>query len=176
MNEAKATDDAPSAEVEALFRAHGAYVMRAARYLGVAERDLDDVVQEVFLVALRRASQFRGNADAKSWLYGIALRVVSAYRRRAHRRREVPTADLAHRGGATADPMERRTARSLVNRALEALDEDKRAVFVLFELEELTMREVARAQGCHLKTAYSRLYAAREIMRGELRRLSKEEE
>ena len=103
----------------------------------------------------------------RTWLYGIALRCASDYRRRAHVVREVSGALEAYEPTVGADQPQvvaHRQARALLDRIIDELDDDKRAVFVLFELEELTMAEVAEVVGCPLQTAYSRLYAARSAV------------
>jgi len=114
----------------------------------------------------RRLASFDG-VSLRGWLYGICVRVASDYRRSARVRREIltdtlpETADLAD----LAESLDReRSARRLMT-ALEALDEAKRAAFVLFEIEELTLAEVSEAVGAPLQTVYSRIKAAREQIR-----------
>lgn len=146
-----------------LFREHGPYVYRVLRRLGVAESDVPDACQEVFVVVHRREAEFEGRSSVRTWLYGIAARVASEHRRRVRRRRElvtdVPPELLADDAPDEATLM--RQARDLLDGILETLDDDKRAVFVLYEIEQLTMADVATALECPLQTAYSRLHAAR---------------
>lgn len=148
---------------EAVFRDNGTYVWRVLRRLGVAEGDLPDMCQNVFLIVHRKLHQFEGRASIRTWLYRICIRVAADYRKRAHRRYEQP----AETWRTTASPprqarrmLLRRMAEAL-DRALEELPEAPRQVFVLYELEELPMEEVAAVLGCPVKTAYSRLYNAR---------------
>lgn len=143
---------------------YAAFLWRALRHLGVREADVEDVCQEVFIVAHRRLPEFRGEASLRSWLYGIALRLASEYQRRAYVRREIPSDDPAtsREEVLELDGLERSELRGLFLQALSQLDEDKRAVFVLYEIEELDMKEVSDAIGCPLQTAYSRLHAARQ--------------
>jgi len=98
-----------------------------------------------------------------SWLYGIAIRLASEHRRRAHVRREIPTLEpaLHDQEIPCLDAFEKSELRHVFNVALEQLDDDKRAVFVLYELEEFDMKEIAAAVGCPIQTAYSRLHSAR---------------
>jgi len=146
-------------DVEELFAEHVDYVWRSLRHLGVAEADLEDQTQEVFLVAYRRYATWDGE-HPRGWLFAIARRCASAYRRRSHRRHELtfyevpeaPPDEIAPPAGIDI---------AVFDAALDALDEDKRAAFILFEIEELPMREVARIVGCPVQTAYARLYAAR---------------
>ncbi len=157
----------------AVFREHAEYVFRVLRRLGVADKDLDDVCQDVFVIVHRKLAEFAHRSTLRTWLYGIAVRCAANYRRRAHVVREVPGAldDVeltvhAEQPQAVAD----RQARALLDRMIEELDDDKRAVFVLFELEELSMAEVAEAVGCPVQTAYSRLHAARAAIEAAMAR------
>jgi RNA polymerase sigma-70 factor, ECF subfamily len=143
---------------DAFFLTHVDYVWRSLLHLGVPEADLQDQTHEVFLVAFRRFAAWDGE-HARGWLFAIARRCASAYRRRGHRRHEFSVEHLPETG-VEADPSLRLDAERL-DRALAALDDDKRTVFVLFEIEDMTMREVAKTVGCQVATAYARLYAAR---------------
>jgi RNA polymerase sigma-70 factor (ECF subfamily) len=160
-----------------IYREHAPFVWRSLRRLGVRVADLDDVCQEAFLVVHRRLSDFDGS-HVKSWLFAIAMRCASDHRRRAHVRREAPTATPPDSAVPPdqGERLDRAQARALLDRVLDDLDEDRRAVFVLFELEQLSMAEVARAVGCPLQTAYSRLHAAREKIQAAVHRLKLEEQ
>ncbi len=143
--------------VDALWTAHAGFVWRTLRHFGVAPVDLEDQTQEVFLVAHRRLDQWSG--PPRPWLYGIARRCAAAYRRQGHRRHEHPFETLPE--GQAAQDFSERAELCFLNRVLQSLDEDKRAVFLLYEIEEMSMREVAESVQCPLQTAYTRLYAAR---------------
>jgi RNA polymerase sigma-70 factor (ECF subfamily) len=153
----------PLAEI---FREHAPFVWRGLRRLGVPESDVEDVCQEVFVVVHRKLGDFEGRSSLRTWIYGIAARTASDYRRSGRVRREVVTdapPDVAHEGGQH-DALALKQARAMLDRILDELDDDKRSVFVLYEIEELTMAEVADALGCPLQTAYSRLHAARKVV------------
>jgi RNA polymerase sigma-70 factor (ECF subfamily) len=171
-----AADDSPpraAATVEGLFRDYGAFAWRVLRRLGVAERDVDDVCQEVFVTVHRRLPSFEGRSPAQTWLYGICVRTAADYRKRAVHRREVVVRE-PYVGAIDANQESDtalREARATLDRILDALDDEKRAVFVLFEIEELSMTEVAIAVGCPLQTAYSRLHAARRDVEATMHRL-----
>jgi RNA polymerase sigma-70 factor (ECF subfamily) len=146
------------------------FVWRSARRLGAPEATVDDVVQEVFVVVYRRLSQFEWRSSLRTWLFGIVLNVVRAHRRSL--RAKHPHALSADRG---ADPdavidlasgpqdvaMKAQAAR-LLDRLLEELDDEKRAVFVLAELEQLSAPEIAAALDVPVNTVYSRLRLARQ--------------
>src|SRR5262245_7511078 len=124
-----------------VFRAHAPLVWRALRRLGVREADVEDQCQEVFVVVHRRLGEFEGRSRLGTWIYGICLRVASDYRRRAHVRREEPDGGVADE--RTSAPqlraIEQAQARDLLDAALAELDDDKRAVFVLYEIEQIAM-------------------------------------
>jgi len=149
--------------VDALFTAHAGFVWRTLRQFGVAATDVEDQTQEVFLTAHRRLDQWDGRQPLP-WLYGIARRCAAAYRRKAHRHHEYSFETLPE--GEGGHDSSGRAELALLNRILQSLDENKRAVFILYEIEEMSMSEVAEAVQCPLQTAYSCLYAARrEIAR-----------
>lgn len=139
-----------------------AFVWRSLRRLGVREADAPDLCQEVFCVVHDKLQEFDGRSP-KGWLFVICTRVAAKFRRRASARREQMTDELPEIAVAPEqrDELERRAARELLQSVLEQADEKQRAVFILYELEELTMAEVARIVDCPLQTAYSRLHAVR---------------
>ncbi|MBA3500510.1 MAG: RNA polymerase sigma factor [Deltaproteobacteria bacterium] len=154
-----------------VYRDYAAFIWRALRRLGVRDADVEDVCQEVFLVVHRKLPDFEQRASVRTWLYSIALRCASDYSRRAHVKREAP----GEVGEMPTDPTQAtavadRQARVVLDEILDTLDEVKRAVFVLYELEELSMAEVAEAVGCPLQTAYSRLHAARDAFEAAIKR------
>jgi RNA polymerase sigma-70 factor (ECF subfamily) len=140
----------------------------------VDDAAVDDVVQNVFLVAYRRFPEFRfddfpgGRGSVKAWVFAILVRVVREHRRTTERKS--PHSRLPHTDPETLadsghiDPHEalaKAEAVRLVQQLLEELDDDKREVFVLAELEQLTAVEIADALGVNASTVSSRLRAAR---------------
>ncbi len=162
--------------LEDVYRDHLADVWRALAALGVREADVSDACQEVFVVVHRQLDAFDGAAKITTWLYAICLRVASSFRRRAHVRREELVDAEPERASASSPhgDLERARAMRQLNAMLESIDDDKRTVFVLYELEELPMREVAEIVGCPLQTAYSRLHAARRALEAAARALGAE--
>src|SRR5687768_6380913 len=149
-----------------VFRREAPFVWRALRRLGVREADVEDVCQEVFVVVHRKLADFEGRSSLRTWIYGICARTASDYRRSARVRHEIVT-DTPPETTSDArqhDVVALREARAKLDRILDQLDDDKRSVFVLYEIEELSMNEVAEALHCPLQTAYSRLHAARKIV------------
>lgn len=147
------------------------YVARVLRYFGVPDADLADVCQEVFLVVHRKLAEFERRSTIRTWLFRISQRTAADYRKRAHVRREVPVAEPQQGRSEDGEESARRVdlRRQLVA-LLQLLDDDKRAVFVLFEVEGLDMKAVAEVLDCPLQTAYSRLHAARRVLKEALER------
>ena len=157
----------------ALYEGHFDFVWRSVRRLGVVDALLDDAVQDVFVVVHRRLHDFEGRSTVKSWIFGIARRVAKDYRRRASRkdRGKVPADGLADlRELGPAELAQRAEARQLLYNMLDGLDEQKREVFVLAELEEMTVPEIAEAIGANVNTVYSRLRAARRAFEQQVTR------
>jgi RNA polymerase sigma-70 factor, ECF subfamily len=152
----------------AVYQEYFDFVWRSVRGLGVAASGVDDAVQEIFVVVHRRLPEFEGRSTLRTWLSGIVLNVARRHRRAAQRKNlheleAGSTADIECVAG-DADPYEATAAAEgarLLQRILSGLDDEKREVFVLAELEELTVPEIAGALGIKLNTAYSRLRLAR---------------
>jgi RNA polymerase sigma-70 factor (ECF subfamily) len=159
------------------------FVWRAARRLGIDPADTDDIVQEVFVVAHRKLSEFEGRAQVKTWLYRILVGVVRHYfrgqrRKPGHRPAPLPE-DVEtlrdHRSNGPAEAVERADAVRILDGLLARLDSEKREVFVLAEVEQLSSVEIAEVLGVNLNTIYSRLRAARQEFERALLRFRTQE-
>ncbi len=159
-------------DAQACFVEHGAFVWRTLRHFGVHAEELEDALQEVFLVVHRRAHTYDGRAALQSWLYGIARNVARSTRRKhaRHTGDSLPEALVASEEGAAA-ALERKPRVAQGTRLLAAPNERSREVLVLFDIECLTMAEVAATLDIPVKTAYGRLYKARAEARRAARRL-----
>ncbi|HMR76207.1 MAG TPA: RNA polymerase sigma factor [Polyangiaceae bacterium] len=178
LPEKMAQDPVPAAFAE-VYERHFDYVWRALRRLGVAESDLEDLAHDVFLAVHRRLDQLDPNRPARPWLFAFALRVASAHRRRARARHEVVGLDnqVASDDPTALERVIQGEALALAQAALDTLDLEKRAVFILHEIDGYSMPEVSLALEIPLNTAYSRLRLARTrfaaaLKRAELRRSS----
>lgn len=152
------------------------YVWRTLRRLGVPERHLEDVAHDVLVVVHAKLGQYDPSRPLRPWLFGIAMRVASDFRRSAKNARETPRDDLDPLDDGPRAPgphaaLEAAEARALVLRALDSLDDDRRAVFVLHELDGEAIPQVAEALSIPVNTAYSRLRVAREEFAATVRRL-----
>jgi RNA polymerase sigma-70 factor, ECF subfamily len=151
---------------EQLYDQHFAYVWRSLRRLGVPARDAADATQEVFLVVYRKYGEFEGRSKVTTWLFGICYRVASVRRRSARRRPEEPNEAAHEDRPVEADPgaeIERRQERAQLERLLDAMSLEQRAVFTLYELEGLEGEAIAALLDLPRGTVYSRLRSAREI-------------
>lgn len=151
--------DDPGRAFTAVYVAHHAAVWRCMRALGVPPDTVDDAVQDVFLVVHRRLPQLDPAAPLRSWILGIARNVAL----KVHERRRRPPPRLALVQPEPAAPEEllaRRDAAAVVERFLDTLHPEQRAVFVLARLEGLAIPEIARTLGIKIDTAYSRLRLA----------------
>lgn len=163
-NEAIARDSKKTLEFEELYAQHFKFIWRNLRRLGVPEAQVEDATQDTFVVVHRRLSDLRPDASVKGWLFAIALRVAHDYRRTAKRKPSV-SLDLERHASEERSPFERTAnaqAARILERFLSTLDEDRRAVFVLTDMEDMTAREIGDALGVPMNTVYSRLRSARE--------------
>jgi RNA polymerase sigma-70 factor (ECF subfamily) len=152
--------------LSAIYREHFAFVWRSLRRLGAPEHALEDATQDVFLVAARRIDEFEGRSSIRTWLFGIAMRVVRTQRRTTWRhQRKVDALATASPETSGGDPMAQRDAQRLLLTLLDQLDDDKRVVYVLAELEGMTAVEIAEGLGANVNTIYTRLRAARQQLR-----------
>lgn len=150
-----------------LFRTYTPYVWRLLRRLGVAERDVADLAQDVFLTVHTHLDRFEGRSHIRTWIYGICVNRARDYLRLARVRRELPTDELPdrHEDASQDRDLDKKNALKRLDAMLSRLDDEKRTVFVLFDVESMPMEDVARVMDCPLQTAYSRLYAARSELK-----------
>lgn len=161
--ELRAVSDAASARFAELYRAHYAAVCDWIRALGTPAPQHEDVAQDVFLVVHRRLADFDPRRSFRAWLFGIARRVNRDYhrgrRRSEARERTVVAPDPLP---PPDDAVAHREALSIMQEFLDGLDIDKRLVFVLSDIDDMTAPEVAQALGIPVKLVRSRLRSARE--------------
>ncbi len=161
---------------ESIYRAHAGFVFQVLVRLGVSRSDAEDVCQEVFAIVHAKLASFAGRSALRTWIYGIAFRAASEHRRRAWVRRERPMdVDPGVDDGTPLEKLAAKQARAVLERILASLDDEKRSVFVFYEIEQLPMSEVAEIVGCPLQTAYSRLHAARDSVQDAIVRLRAKE-
>jgi len=148
---------------------HVVFVWRSLRRLGVAESALKDAVQDVFLVVHRRLPDFVENAKVSTWLFRIAMGIARDHRTRAHTRREVLDPSACEQSidpaSDASEAIGRREDLALFDAALAKIDIEQSAVFILFEIEDMTGEEIAETLRIPLGTVYSRLRLARQAFK-----------
>ncbi len=161
---------------ETIYQQYFDFVWAMTLRLGVSRAATDDVVQEIFMVIHARLGTLREPASLRSWIYGIVRRTVSDHHRTQRTRAAfgatlAAEADLRQSSPQTPlDLTEQSDQVKLLQSVLDELDPAKREVFVLAELEELSVPEIAEALEIPLNTAYSRLRLAREAFEQKLSR------
>jgi RNA polymerase sigma-70 factor, ECF subfamily len=146
-----------------LYRSEFSYVWKTLRRLGAPPQDLEDLVHDLFVVVHRHLSDFDPDRPLRPWLFGIAVRVVADFRRspRSTRERLGESAEPVDQAPSPHERLEGAEARAVLMKALDGLDLERRAVFVMHELDEIPVPEVASTLAIPLNTAYSRLRLAR---------------
>ena len=171
--------------LEEIHALHADFVWRSLQRLGVRNVDLEDALQEVFIVVHRRLESFEKASRMTTWLFGICLRVASAQRRRAYVRRERTGAtpdwlenlehDESHAAQTPEQAVLAREQRAALEALLARLDPAKRATVVMFEIEGMSAPEIASLTDVPVATVYSRLAAAREELKSAAQRTRRRE-
>lgn len=157
-----------------IFETEFSWVWNTLRRLGVSEADALDQTQEVFVVVHGLMPDYDAERPVRPWLFAIAYRVALRYRALARHRYEVAAEDPGEPEGSSPRPdeqLEAEEARALVLEAIEAIDLPRRAVFILAEIDEQPVPEIAAALQIPVNTAYSRLRLAREDFERAVHRL-----
>ena len=153
----------PAQDVAKVFAEHADFVWRSLRRLKIAQFDIDDALQEVFLVVYRRVSDYEDRGTMRAWLFSISRQVARHYHRAAGRtERRLRRLVLDHDRPDAEEVAARREAEEMVTKFLDELDENHRLVFHLADIEGLTAPEIAAALGVKLNTVYGRLRSARK--------------
>jgi RNA polymerase sigma-70 factor (ECF subfamily) len=151
------TNDLPT-PLRELFEGHAPFVWRSLGYLGVPDADLDASLRDVFAIVFERLDEYEKQARVRAWLYSICARVGRVYGRRATPRRLELAPDSEALGFG--------------DRVLTRLPGPQREAFLLYEVEDMPLAEVAQALDCSPRTAYARLQAARTCIVAEVERIA----
>ncbi len=167
-------------DFRALYEAEFSYVWNSLRRLGAPPAHIEDLAHDTFVTAWRRMGDYDPSRPIRPWLFGIAFRVASDFRKRAFQQREVPDenldkVDAEDDRASPVDHVAAREARELVMRALESMPVERRAVFVMHELDGHAAPEIADAMSIPLNTAYSRLRLARQDFAAAIKRIQASE-
>jgi RNA polymerase sigma-70 factor, ECF subfamily len=164
MVPAESSAPPPRPSFPGLFEQHSAYVWHALRRLGAQDPELEDLTHDVFLQVFRHLDDYDPTRPIKPWLFGFAFRIASEWRRRQRVRGEVSAEGLdpVDSRPSAVEQLLHRERLDVARAALETLEIQRRAVFILHELDGCPIPEVAESLGIPLATAYSRLRLARE--------------
>jgi RNA polymerase sigma-70 factor, ECF subfamily len=150
---------------EQLYREHFRYVWRSLRRLGVSESEIQDATQDVFVVAHAKLPEFQRRSKLSTWLFAICYRHALERHRRRRKQPEPIEAvvdSVADQAAVPVEALQRNEGLKLLARILDQMSVEQRAVFVLYELEELDGEEIAATLALPRGTVHSRLRAARE--------------
>jgi RNA polymerase sigma-70 factor (ECF subfamily) len=175
MVSALAQEQANPAGADAVYQQHADFVWRTLQHLGVRDADLEDLAQEVFVAVHRSLASFDHRSKLTTWLFGICLHLVQRHRRRAYFRLEFLYAEPPERVWHQTPEAEyaAQEARVSLERLLDKLSPERRATFVLFELEGASCEEIAELTSVPVGTVYSRLHLARKQVSAAAARLLK---
>jgi len=152
----------PVVDGRELYRAELGYVWATLRRLGTAPSDLEDSTHEVFVIALQRLPQFDTARPVRPWLFGIAFRVWVGRRRKGGREELGDAPDVEAPGASPEAQLARAQERRMVEEALSLLEPNRRAVFIMHDVDGHSAPDIARELDVPLNTVYSRLRLARE--------------
>jgi len=164
------TDALEALSFDDVYANHVGFVWRVLRACGVPAEQLEDAAQDVFVVVHRRLRDFEGRSSITTWLFAITRKVAARHRRRTPAQEPPPSEHVA--ASDPFDQVARSEAARTIAAALDRLDEDKRIVFALVELEQVSVAEVARMLDINPNTAHSRLRLARAEFAAAVRRRS----
>jgi RNA polymerase sigma-70 factor (ECF subfamily) len=165
--------EAAAARIRGMVQAHFDHLWAFMRRLGVFEMDLDDAMQEVIVIAATRLTQIPASSE-RSFLFSTAFRVGSEWRRKRGARREVSVDELLDHEDPAPEPDEltdQSRARTILDRVMADMSTELRAVFTLYEIDEMTMAEIAQLLGLPPGTVASRLRRARDEFEEKVERL-----
>lgn len=163
----------PNAVFERIYDEWFEHVARWVRALGVRNADVEDLVQDVFVIVHRRLSSFDGQ-NLGGWLYRIARRRVRDYRQLVWVKAffgvhaAPPTEETLQTLAGPLEELERAEGQRLLGRLLSTMSADQRAAFVLFEIEGHSGEDIARLQQVTVNTVWARVHKARKILLREL--------
>ncbi len=169
---------------EPLVQKYSPRVFATARRYARRDREVEDIVQEVWLKAFQHLDSFRGEAPFEHWLMRLTVRTCYDFLRAHQRNRETafselsePESDWLERFGSEPDNADENAeaARQLVQRILENLSPPARLIITLLEIEERSVKEIAQLTGWSIPLVKVRAFRARAEMRKALAKITKEQ-
>ena len=157
-----------------VYQKHVDYLWRSARAFGIPEAAVEDILQDVFVVVHRKLAEYEGRRGVRTWLTRILVRVVREHQRRFRRKEdhdELPDDVAAPASASPQEAVAKRQAVAILQEILAGMNEDQRFVFVLAEVEQVPVPEIAEALSLSPNTVYSRLRLARRTYQREVARV-----
>jgi RNA polymerase sigma-70 factor (ECF subfamily) len=162
-----------SDRVRSLVERHYDFVWRTLQYVGMSATNAEDGAQQVMCVLARRIDDIQPGAES-AFLFSTAMRVAAEWRRSARRRPDASSVDLdalAAEAPTADELLDRRRAREVLAKVLDAIPVELRIVFVLFEIEEMPTPAIAQMLDIPVGTVASRLRRGRETFQAIVRRM-----
>lgn len=156
--------------LEAVYSAHWPFVLRSIRRLGVPRPLVEDLAQEVFVVVAEQLPTYRPTAKIQTWLFAIVFRVVRGQQRRWRRQARRVEPPLGASPPPPDEALARDQAAELLERLMDDLSPEQRAVFTMVELEDMSVPDIGEAMGLSQNTIHSRLRLARRKLERALAR------
>ena len=160
-----------------IYEESGPFIWRNLRRLGVPPDQIEDAVQDVFLVIHCQLPEFEARSSLRTWIFGIVIRVAARYREQLRNRKQrylpVPPSLLEALSPATTnqgpfDQLFEQQAAELIGWALAELDEEKRTMLIMVELEQMSVVDAAKVLNINVNSAYTRLRLARRALEAKL--------
>ena len=163
-------------------RRYNSRLFRVARAILRDDAEAEDAVQDAYLQVYRKLHEFRGDSQISTWLTRV---VVNAALMRVRKQKRGVVVPLQRRRGATSEPQldvaDERTAspsdttfraevRRILERRIDELPLAFRTVFVMRDVQDMSVRETADALGIPEATVRTRLFRARALLRESLQR------
>lgn len=159
---------------ESLYKAELPFIYSFLYRMGARSAEIEDLSHDVFVTAMRRFDSYDSKRPVRPWLLGIAHRLWADAKRKASSQREVLDGvdeNFPFEGAGAEDNLAQRERKQLIEEALLSLEPERRATFVMYELEQLSAADIAEAMGTPLATTYSRLRIGREEFSEAVRRI-----
>jgi RNA polymerase sigma-70 factor (ECF subfamily) len=172
-----------AASFEPLIEKYSPRVFATARRYARRESEVEDIVQEVWLKAFQKLASFRGDAPFEHWLMRLAVRTCYDFLRGHQRNRESTFSDLTEpeedwleRFGSQPESASEQAdaARQLIERIMEELSPPARLIITLLEIEDRSVKEIAKLTGWSVPLVKVRAFRARAEMRKLLARIAKD--
>lgn len=157
----------PTAQV---YRKEAKYLLRILKRFHVSPRDREDLVQDVFLILCMNSDRFDESRPIRPYLYGIAMRLACAHFRKQRRHVVGPVPDTEDPRPDPEEAVKLEELRALLNAALAAVPQPRRAVLTMRDLDEMPLTDVSSVLSVPLFTAYARLRKARRELASAVRR------